>query len=103
MGPEETPVLILCGGRGTRLQHQGESIPKALVEIGGMPIVWHVVQCYLAAGFREVWPGDLPSIAAQLRAIPGERGYWGRWRAVAHDVVDEYFLMVNCELSIVNG
>jgi glucose-1-phosphate cytidylyltransferase len=55
MGPEETPVLILCGGRGTRLQHQGASIPKALVEIGGMPIVWHVAQCYLAAGFRDIW------------------------------------------------
>ena len=49
------------------------------------------------AGFREVWPGDLPDIAAQLRAIPGERGYWGRWRAVAHDVVAEYFLAVNGE------
>ena len=55
------------------------------------------------AGFREVWPAHLPSIAAQLRAIPGERGDWGRWRAVAHDVVAEYFLIVNCELSIVNG
>lgn len=55
MGPEETPVLILCGGRGTRLQHQGASIPKPLVEIGGMPIVWHVTQCYLAAGFRNIW------------------------------------------------
>jgi glucose-1-phosphate cytidylyltransferase len=55
MGPEATPVLILCGGRGTRLQHEGASIPKALVEIGGMPIVWHVAQCYLAAGFRKIW------------------------------------------------
>ena len=55
MAPEETPVLILCGGRGTRLQHQGASIPKPLVEIGGMPIVWHVAQCYLAAGFRDIW------------------------------------------------
>ena len=55
MGTEETPVLILCGGRGTRLQHQEAGIPKALVEIGGMPIVWHVAQCYLAAGFRKIW------------------------------------------------
>ena len=55
------------------------------------------------AGFREIWPADLPSIAAHLRAIPGERGYWGRWRAVAHDVVDEYFRMVNWELTIDNG
>jgi len=55
MGPEETPVLILCGGRGTRLQHESASIPKALVEIGEMPIVWHVAMCYLKAGFRKIW------------------------------------------------
>ena len=55
MGPETTPVLILCGGRGTRLQQGRDSIPKALVEIGGMPIIWHIVQCYLAAGFLNIW------------------------------------------------
>ena len=45
--PHETPVAILCGGRGTRLQEQTHAIPKALVEIGGRPIVWHVIQLYL--------------------------------------------------------
>ena len=35
-------VVILCGGRGTRLQEEAASIPKPLVEIGGEPIVWHV-------------------------------------------------------------
>jgi len=55
MSPETTPVLILCGGRGTRLQQGRDSIPKALVEIGEMPIVWHIVQCYLAAGFHDLW------------------------------------------------
>jgi glucose-1-phosphate cytidylyltransferase len=48
-----TPVLILCGGRGTRLREQTESMPKALVEIGGKPIVWHVVRIYAAQGFRS--------------------------------------------------
>src|SRR5262249_61979856 len=43
----------LCGGRGTRLQHQTRSIPKPMVEIGGYPIVWHVIQIYLAQGFRR--------------------------------------------------
>jgi len=47
------PVVILCGGRGTRLQEHTQEIPKPLVEIGGMPIVWHVVQLYAAQGFRR--------------------------------------------------
>jgi glucose-1-phosphate cytidylyltransferase len=47
------PVVILCGGRGTRLQEHTQAIPKPLVEIGGMPIVWHVVQLYAAQGFRR--------------------------------------------------
>ena len=45
--------MILCGGRGTRLQEGASSIPKPLVEIGGHPIVWHVVQLYAAHGFRR--------------------------------------------------
>jgi glucose-1-phosphate cytidylyltransferase len=47
------PVVILCGGRGTRLRERAESVPKALVEIGGRPIVWHVVQIYAAQGFER--------------------------------------------------
>ncbi len=47
------PVVILCGGRGTRLREHTESIPKPLVEIGGRPIVWHVVQIYAHQGLRE--------------------------------------------------
>ena len=46
-------VLILCGGRGTRLREHSAAVPKPLVEIGGRPIVWHVIQLYLAQGFRR--------------------------------------------------
>lgn len=46
-------VAILCGGRGTRLKEDAASIPKPLVEIGGHPIVWHVVRIYAAHGFRR--------------------------------------------------
>jgi glucose-1-phosphate cytidylyltransferase len=46
-------VMILCGGRGTRLREQGPAVPKPLVEIGGRPILWHVVHIYLAQGFRR--------------------------------------------------
>jgi glucose-1-phosphate cytidylyltransferase len=45
------PVAILCGGRGTRLQEKTHAIPKPLVEIGGRPIVWHVIRLYAAHGF----------------------------------------------------
>jgi glucose-1-phosphate cytidylyltransferase len=50
---EIADVVILCGGRGTRLQEHTQSIPKPLVEIGGEPIVWHVIQIYAAQGLRR--------------------------------------------------
>jgi glucose-1-phosphate cytidylyltransferase len=46
--------VILCGGRGTRLQEKTHAIPKALVEIGGRPIIWHVVELYAVQGVRRV-------------------------------------------------
>ena len=47
------PVAILCGGRGTRLREHTAEIPKPLVEIGGRPILWHVIQLYAAQGFTS--------------------------------------------------
>jgi glucose-1-phosphate cytidylyltransferase len=76
-------VAILCGGRGARLQEQTQSVPKPLVEIGGRPILWHVIHIYMAQGFRrfvlltgyrgdqiagfvaaQAWPAD-----AELRCV----------------------------------
>ena len=80
---DKPTAVILCGGRGTRLQERGSSLPKPLVEIGGRPILWHVINIYLAHGFRrfllltgyrgeeleafvagESWPGD-----AEIRCL----------------------------------
>jgi glucose-1-phosphate cytidylyltransferase len=47
------PVVILCGGRGTRLQERTVELPKPLVEIGGRPILWHVMQLYVVQGARR--------------------------------------------------
>ena len=47
------PVVILCGGAGTRLAEQTEVRPKPLVEIGGRPILWHIMKHYSRYGFNE--------------------------------------------------
>jgi glucose-1-phosphate cytidylyltransferase len=46
-------VVILCGGLGTRLREETEYRPKPMVEIGGRPILWHIMKGYAAHGFRE--------------------------------------------------
>jgi len=47
------PVVILCGGMGSRLAEQTEFRPKPLVEIGGRPILWHIMKHYSLYGFNE--------------------------------------------------
>lgn len=46
-------VVILCGGQGTRLREETEYRPKPMVEIGGRPILWHIMKNYAHHGFRE--------------------------------------------------
>src|SRR5207248_3237303 len=50
---ESVKVVILCGGQGTRLREETEFRPKPLVEIGGRPILWHIMKLYAHWGFRE--------------------------------------------------
>jgi glucose-1-phosphate cytidylyltransferase len=50
---ESIPVVILCGGKGTRLREETEYRPKPMVEIGGRPILWHIMKLYAAAGFTD--------------------------------------------------
>lgn len=53
MDPADVPVVILCGGMGTRLREASEKLPKPLVEIGDMPIVWHIMKTYRHFGHRR--------------------------------------------------
>ena len=46
-------VVILAGGLGTRLSEETTVRPKPMVEIGGRPILWHIMKGYAAAGFDE--------------------------------------------------
>lgn len=46
-------VLILAGGLGTRLSEETRLIPKPMVEIGGKPILWHIMKTYSYYGFNE--------------------------------------------------
>ena len=49
----DIPVVILCGGKGTRLREETETIPKPLVPIGGKPILWHIMKIYSHYGFNK--------------------------------------------------
>jgi len=46
-------VVILCGGRGTRLKEETEYRPKPMVEIGGRPILWHIMKIYAYYNFKD--------------------------------------------------
>ena len=46
-------VVILCGGKGTRLSEETKLRPKPMVEIGGKPILWHIMKYYSSFGFNR--------------------------------------------------
>ena len=51
--PLHMKTVILCGGKGTRMKEETEYRPKPLVEIGGKPILWHIMKIYAHYGFNE--------------------------------------------------
>ncbi len=50
---KDIPVVILCGGKGTRLKEETELLPKPLVRIGDNPILWHIMKIYSSYGFTH--------------------------------------------------
>lgn len=78
------PVAILAGGRGTRIARGAEDLPKPLVEIGGKPILWHVMALYAAQGFSDFvlltgWQSE--RVEQVALALPEVRA--GEWRVRA--------------------
>lgn len=51
--PATVPVVILCGGQGTRIREASEKLPKPLINIGNQPILWHIMKLYGHHGFRR--------------------------------------------------
>ena len=50
---DSIPVLILCGGLGTRLREETEYRPKPMVEVGSRPMLWHIMKIYAKHGFTD--------------------------------------------------
>jgi len=79
MQNKDIPILILAGGRGTRLMEETRQVPKPMVSIGGKPILLHLMQSYSRYGFRKF-----------IICL----GYKG-------DVIKEYFLNIREKTSTV--
>lgn len=51
--PADVPVVILCGGQGTRIREASEKLPKPMINIGSHPILWHIMKLYGHHGYRR--------------------------------------------------
>jgi len=51
--PADIPVVILAGGKGTRIREASEALPKPMIDVGGKPIVWHIMKTYAHHGHRH--------------------------------------------------
>lgn len=70
-------VVILCGGKGTRLREETEFRPKPMLPIGGRPILWHIMKIYAAHGHTDFilclgYKGDM--IKDYFRSYPWHMG-----------------------------
>src|SRR5262249_48566214 len=50
---QDMQVVILCGGKGTRIRDVTSDVPKPMIEIGGRPILWHIMKSYAVHGFKN--------------------------------------------------
>lgn len=71
-------TVILCGGTGTRMKEETEFKPKPLVEVGGRPILWHIMKIYSHYGFNDF----ILALGYKSSMI---KDYFLNWRAFAND------------------
>ncbi|HEY2850005.1 MAG TPA: glucose-1-phosphate cytidylyltransferase [Gemmatimonadaceae bacterium] len=72
-------VVILAGGLGTRLSEETSTRPKPMVEIGGRPILWHIMHLYAAHGLNEF----VLALGYKAEMV---RSYFLSYHAVARDL-----------------
>ncbi|KJR41808.1 glucose-1-phosphate cytidylyltransferase [Candidatus Magnetoovum chiemensis] len=78
IGESIMQVIILCGGKGTRLREETEIRPKPMVEIGDKPILWHIMKIYSYYGFNEF----ILALGYKKEVI---KSYFYNYRVVSND------------------
>lgn len=87
------PVVILCGGKGTRLGDESEVRPKPMIEIGGKPILWHIMNTYSYYGFNRF-------ILALGYKSDYIKNYFYHYRIAANDFTISFDLDVEPKIHI---
>jgi glucose-1-phosphate cytidylyltransferase len=108
---DPTPkVVLLCGGRGTRLQEETEYRPKPMVEVGGRPVLWHIMKLFahhglnrfvICVGYRgemikdyfldyEAWSNDFTLTLGEPGSVAFHDGHTETgWEVTVADTGDE--------------
>ncbi|MEI7498646.1 MAG: sugar phosphate nucleotidyltransferase [Candidatus Falkowbacteria bacterium] len=71
-------TIILCGGHGTRMREETEFKPKPLVEVGGKPILWHIMKIYAHYGYNDF----ILALGYKSEMI---KEYFLNWRSYSND------------------
>lgn len=85
-------VVLLAGGLGTRISEESEYKPKPMIEIGGMPILWHIMKEYSYYGFNEfiICAGYKQQIIKEWF-----RNYFLYTSDITFDLTEEYKMVVH--------